>query len=94
MKVLVILVSNNHLPDKSVKMNSKKSSKVGMTMGSSVLLRLAEFEFVTVVLLEEEDSSISYPIYLLEFLQGQFSSMFVSISPEKVLTIFMSSSLN
>ena len=55
MKVLVILVSNNHLPDKSVKMNSKKSSKVGMTMGSSVLLRLAEFEFVTVVLLEEED---------------------------------------
>ena len=55
MKVLVILVSNNYLPDKSVKMNSKKSSKVGMTMGSSVLLRLAEFEFVTVVLLEEED---------------------------------------
>ena len=55
MKVLVILESNNHLPDKSVKMNSKKSSKVGMTMGSSVLLRLAEFEFVTVVLLEEED---------------------------------------
>ena len=37
------------------KVNSKKSSKVGMTMGSSVLLRLAEFEFVTVVLLEEED---------------------------------------
>ena len=55
MKVLLILVSNNYLPDKSVKMNSKKSSKVGMTMGSSVLLRLAEFEFVTVVLLEEED---------------------------------------
>ena len=55
MKVLVILVSNNHLPDKSVKMNSKKSSRVGMTMGSSVLLRFAEFEFVTVVLLEEDD---------------------------------------
>ena len=55
MKVLVILVSNNHLPDKSVKMNSKKSSKVGITMGSSVLLLLAEFELVTVVLLDEED---------------------------------------
>ena len=36
-------------------MNSKKSSKVGMTIGSSVLLRLAEFEFVTVVLFEEEE---------------------------------------
>ena len=46
------------------------------------------------VLCKEEDSLISYPIYLLEFLQGQFSSMFVSISPEKVLTISMSSSLN
>lgn len=55
MKVLVILVSNNYLPDRSVKMNSKKSSKVGMTMGSSVLLRFAEFEFVTVVLFEEEE---------------------------------------
>ena len=48
-------MSNNYLPDKSVKMNSKKSSKVGITMGSSVLLRLAEFELVTVVLLDEED---------------------------------------
>ena len=65
MKVLVILVSNNHLPDKSVKMNSKKSSKVGMTMGSSVLLRLAEFEFVTVVLLEEDDFEERVEVFVL-----------------------------
>ena len=66
MKVLVILVSNNHLPDKSVKMNSKKSSKVGMTMGSSVLLRLAEFEFVTVVLLEEEEDAFEERVEVFE----------------------------
>ena len=65
MKVLVILVSNNYLPDKSVKMNSKKSSKVGMTMGSSVLLRLAEFEFVTVVLLEEDDFEERVEVFVL-----------------------------
>ena len=66
MKVLVILVSNNHLPDKSVKMNSKKSSKVGMTMGSSVLLRLAEFEFVTVVLFEEEEDDFEERVEVFE----------------------------
>ena len=66
MKVLVILVSNNYLPDKSVKMNSKKSSKVGMTMGSSVLLRLAEFEFVTVVLLEEEEDDFEERVEVFE----------------------------
>ena len=65
MKVLVILVSNNHLPDKSVKMNSKKSSRVGMTMGSSVLLRFAEFEFVTVVLLEEDDFEERVEVFVL-----------------------------
>ena len=66
MKVLVILVSNNYLPDRSVKMNSKKSSKVGMTMGSSVLLRLAEFEFVTVVLLEEEEDDFEERVEVFE----------------------------
>ena len=66
MKVLVILVSNNYLPDKSVKINSKKSSKVGMTMGSSVLLRLAEFEFVTVVLLEEEEDDFEERVEVFE----------------------------
>ena len=66
MKVLVILVSNNYIPDKSVKMNSKKSSKVGMTMGSSVLLRLAEFEFVTVVLLEEEEDDFEERVEVFE----------------------------
>ena len=65
MKVLVILVSNNYLPDRSVKMNSKKSSKVGMTMGSSVLLRFAEFEFVTVVLLEEDDFEERVEVFVL-----------------------------
>ena len=66
MKVLVILVSNNYLPDRSVKMNSKKSSRVGMTMGSSVLLRFAEFEFVTVVLLEEEEDDFEERVEVFE----------------------------
>jgi len=46
-------------------MNSKKSSKVGMTIGSSVLLRFAEFEFVTVVLLEDDDFEERVEVFVL-----------------------------